>query len=211
MAAVVAFDGPAAAAGAAAAAGGATACTAAAGAGVGLHKLFRQTKRKTEGPQHFAFPEISRENRGCLVLHSGNSRVSLSLRAGLGQNLAALEHQQPRCAMLKLRRPPCFSQLCAAQRASSAAPGGPMACSASREAEAGRVSASRAGGHAPRTRERVARKSASRACFCVTVILFSSFFASLRGLGVQAPQRCGREGGPSPKGPALDLALHGNG
>ena len=81
---------------------------------------------------------------------------------------AALEHQQPRCAMLKLRRPPCFSQLCAAQRASSAAPGGPMACSASREAEAGRVSASRAGGHAPRTGERVARKSASRACFCVT-------------------------------------------
>ena len=54
---------------------------------VGLNKLFRQTKRKTEGPQHFAFPEISRENRGCLVLHSGNSRVSLSLRAGLGQNL----------------------------------------------------------------------------------------------------------------------------
>ena len=43
-----------------------------------------------------------------------------------------------------------------------------MACSASREAEAGRVSASRAGGHAPRTGERVARKSASRACFCVT-------------------------------------------
>ena len=38
-------------------------------------------------------------------------------------------------------------------------PGGPMACSASREAEAGRVSASRAGGHAPRTGERVARKS----------------------------------------------------
>ena len=53
----------------------------------GLYILFRQTKRKTEGPQHFAFPEISRENRGCLVLHSGNSRVSLSLRAGLGQNL----------------------------------------------------------------------------------------------------------------------------
>ena len=55
--------------------------------GVGLYIPFRQTKRKTEGPQHFAFPEISRENRGCLVLHSGNSRVSLSLRAGLGQNL----------------------------------------------------------------------------------------------------------------------------
>ena len=54
---------------------------------VGLYILFRQTKRKTEGPQHFAFPEISRENRGCLVLHSGNSRLSLSLRAGLGQNL----------------------------------------------------------------------------------------------------------------------------
>ena len=54
---------------------------------VGLSTVFRKTKRKTEGPQHFAFPEISRENRGCLVLHSGNSRVSLSLRAGLGQNL----------------------------------------------------------------------------------------------------------------------------
>ena len=61
---------------------------------VGLNEVFRKTKRKTEGPQHFAFPEISRENRGCLVLHSvslefpsGNSRVSLSLRAGLGQNL----------------------------------------------------------------------------------------------------------------------------
>ena len=27
----------------------------------------RVTKRKTEGPQHFAFPEISRENSGCLV------------------------------------------------------------------------------------------------------------------------------------------------
>ena len=76
--------------------------------------------------------------------------------------------------MLKLRRPPCFSQLSAAQRASSAAPGGPMACSASREAEAGRVSASRAGGHAPRTRERVARKSASRACFCVTSVSYLS-------------------------------------
>ena len=93
---------------------------------------------------------------------------------------AALEHQQPRCAMLKLRRPPCFSQLCAAQRASSAAPGGPMACSASREAEAGRVSASRAGGHAPRTGERVARKSASRACFCVTVPVFCEYFSRNR-------------------------------
>ena len=48
-----------------------------------------------------------------------------------------------------------------------------MACSASREAEAGRVSASRAGGHAPRTGERVARKSASRACFSVTERLFA--------------------------------------
>ena len=60
----------------------------ASGAHLGLYEVFfRQTKRKTEGPQHFAFPEISRENRGCLVLHSGNSRVSLNLRAGLGQNL----------------------------------------------------------------------------------------------------------------------------
>ena len=31
---------------------------------VGLSTVFRKTKRKTEGPQHFAFPEISRENRG---------------------------------------------------------------------------------------------------------------------------------------------------
>ena len=45
---------------------------------VGLYPCFRKPKRKTEGPQHFAFPEISRENRGCLVLHSGNSRVSLT-------------------------------------------------------------------------------------------------------------------------------------
>ena len=54
-----------------------------------------------------------------------------------------------------------------------------MACSASREAEAGRVSASRAGGHAPRTGERVARKSAaSRACFCVTWDLSSFRFSA---------------------------------
>ena len=53
----------------------------------GLYESFRQPRGKPEGPQHFAFPEISRETRGCLVLHSGNSRVSLSLRAGLGQNL----------------------------------------------------------------------------------------------------------------------------
>ena len=31
---------------------------------LGLNEVFRKTKRKTEGPQHFAFPEISRENRG---------------------------------------------------------------------------------------------------------------------------------------------------
>ena len=61
---------------------------------VGLSEGFRQPRGKPECPQHFAFPEVSRETRGCLVLHSvslefpsGNSRVSLSLRAGLGQNL----------------------------------------------------------------------------------------------------------------------------
>ena len=32
---------------------------------------------------------------------------------------------------------------------------------------------------------------------------------SVPPIAVQAPQRCGREGGPSPKGPALGLALHG--
>ena len=60
----------------------------------GLSKGFRQPRGKPEGPQHFAFPEVSRETRRCLVLHSvslefpsGNSQVSLSLRAGLGQNL----------------------------------------------------------------------------------------------------------------------------
>ena len=37
---------------------------------IGLYESFRQPRGKTEGPQHFAFPEISRENRGCLVLHS---------------------------------------------------------------------------------------------------------------------------------------------
>ena len=46
MAAVVAFDGPAAAAGAAAAAGGAAACTAAAGAGASLRgrRLYLDTQ-----------------------------------------------------------------------------------------------------------------------------------------------------------------------
>ena len=54
---------------------------------VGLSEGFRQPRGKPEGPQHFAFPEVSRETRGCLVLHSvslefpsGNSRVSLSLK-----------------------------------------------------------------------------------------------------------------------------------
>ena len=46
------------------------------GGPLGLHILFRQTKRKTEGPQHFAFPEILRENRGCLVLHILETRES---------------------------------------------------------------------------------------------------------------------------------------
>ena len=38
------------------------------------------------------------------------------------------------------------------------------------------MSASRAGGHVPRTGERVARKSASRACFCVTGKFFTNRF-----------------------------------
>ena len=80
-----------------------------------------------------------------------------------------------------------------------------MACSASREAEAGRVSASRAGGHAPRTGERVARKSASRACFCVTdsrahrVVLFKFLQQTL----------CGRCEGAAAWAPLpLSLSLH---
>ena len=42
---------------------------------------------------------------------------------------------------------------------------------------------------------------------CLSVCLSVCLLVCL----VQAPHRCGREGGPSPKGPALDLALHGNG
>ena len=79
---------------------------------------------------------------------------------------AALRHAQAQEATLLL------AALCSAASEQRRTRGGPMACSASREAEAGRVSASRAGGHAPRTGERVARKSASRACFCVTDVLF---------------------------------------
>jgi len=53
--------------------------------------LFPETKKETRGsPALFVsgnFQGNQPERRGCLVLHSGNSRVSLSLRAGLGQNL----------------------------------------------------------------------------------------------------------------------------
>ena len=53
------------------------------------------------------------------------------------------------------------------------------------------MSASRAGGHAPRTRERVARKSASRACFCVTVSGFRVVrFIYLFLLPAARPRRC---------------------
>ena len=39
-------------------------------------------------PSTFRFRKFpGKPERGCLELHSGNSRVSLSLRAGLGQNL----------------------------------------------------------------------------------------------------------------------------
>ena len=93
---------------------------------------------------------------------------------------AALRHAQAQEATLLL------AALCSAtsgQRCTRRTRG-PTACSASREAEAGRVSASRAGGHAPRTRERVARKSASRACFCVTErSRFSFFVPNQRDLG----------------------------
>ena len=54
--------------------------------------MFPETKKETtEGPQHFAFPEISRETRGCLELHSvsfefpsGKSRVSLESESWSG-------------------------------------------------------------------------------------------------------------------------------
>ena len=49
----------------------------------GLGEVFRKRqkgKHRATVPSTlvFAFPEISRENRGCLVLHSGNSRLSLT-------------------------------------------------------------------------------------------------------------------------------------
>ena len=36
----------------------------------GLYESFRQPRGKPEGPQHFEFPEVSREPDGVLVLHS---------------------------------------------------------------------------------------------------------------------------------------------
>ena len=81
-----------------------------------------------------------------------------------------------------------------------------MACSASREAEAGRVSASRAGGHAPRTRERVARKSASRACFCGSASFF--ILRILSSVGAWGcGERCLAPAGPSD--PQLNLETKG--
>ena len=50
--------------------------------------MFPETKKETRGsPALFVSGNFHGKTRGCLELHSGNSRVSLSLRAGLGQNL----------------------------------------------------------------------------------------------------------------------------
>ena len=54
--------------------------------GVGLNEVFRKTKRKTEGPQHFAFPEISRENRGVFGAPFCFSRVSLGKLASFPES-----------------------------------------------------------------------------------------------------------------------------
>ena len=120
-------------------------------------------------------------------------------------------HGRPRAPAAALRNAQAqeVTLLLAAQRASSAAPGGPMACSASREAEAGRVSASRAGGHAPRTGERVARKSASRACFCVTLELSWRTRVILRSLQKRKKTDNPREGWEDGTPPHRDFKERG--
>ena len=62
---------------------------------------------------------------------------------------AAHERPQLHCSTLKLRSLPLLSQLCAVQRASSAAPGRPVARPGGCGTEARRASASRIGGMSP--------------------------------------------------------------
>ena len=71
---------------------------------------------------------------------------------------AVHEHLQLCCSTLKLWSLPSLSQLCAVQRASSAAPGRPLARPGGRETEARRASASCIGGHVSRSRERAAQR-----------------------------------------------------
>ena len=86
---------------------------------------------------------------------------------------AAHERPQLHCSTLKLRSLPLLSQLCAVQRASSAAPGRPVARPGGCGTEARRVSASRIGGHVspsvslPPPRASGAKRQ-RRACFSVT-------------------------------------------
>ena len=71
---------------------------------------------------------------------------------------AVQEHPQLHCTTLRLRSLPLLSQLCAVQRASSAAPGRPMARPGGCGTEARRASASHIGGHVSRRRERAAQR-----------------------------------------------------
>ena len=71
---------------------------------------------------------------------------------------AAHERPQLHCSTLKLRSLPLLSQLCAVQRASSAAPGRPLARLSGCGTEARRASASRIGGHVSCRRERAAQR-----------------------------------------------------
>ena len=71
---------------------------------------------------------------------------------------AAHERPQLPCSTLKLRSLPLLSQLCAVQRASSAAPGRPLARPGGCGTEARRASASRIGGHVSCRRERAAQR-----------------------------------------------------
>ena len=53
---------------------------------IGLSEGFRQPRGKPEGPQHFAFPEVSRETRGCLGAPFCFSRVSLGKLASFPES-----------------------------------------------------------------------------------------------------------------------------
>ena len=86
---------------------------------------------------------------------------------------AAHKRPQLHCSTLKLRSLPLLSQLCAVQRASSAAPGRPVARPGGCGTEARRASASRIGGHVSRSRERAAQRGRVAHAFAKRLALTS--------------------------------------